>query len=109
MFCPKCRSTQSEELKFCKSCGANLYAVRQVVDTRETEKKFDWGDWASEVFRAGPEAMKRKAEIESQSGYLQVRRYNEIKAGVIVGSVGFALAIFLNVFMQGIIMSGKVP
>ena len=43
MFCPRCGSSQSEELKFCKSCGANLYAVRQAVDTRETEKKFDWG------------------------------------------------------------------
>jgi len=39
MFCPQCGIRQSEELKFCKSCGANLYAVRQVVTTRETGEK----------------------------------------------------------------------
>lgn len=44
MFCPRCGSNQSDELKFCKACGANLYAVRQVVDTKEATKKFDWGD-----------------------------------------------------------------
>ena len=32
----------------------------------------------------------------------EVKRYNEVKAGVIVSSVGIALAIFLFVFMQGI-------
>jgi uncharacterized membrane protein YvbJ len=41
MFCPRCGVNQSEELKFCKSCGANLYAVRQVVDSRETDEKAD--------------------------------------------------------------------
>ena len=109
MFCPRCGSNQSEELKFCKVCGANLSAVRQAVDTRETGENVDWTDWASEFFRAGPEAMRRKAEIERQSGSLQVKRFNEIKGGVIAASVGIALAIFLNVFMQGIILGGKVP
>jgi hypothetical protein len=32
---------QSDELKFCKSCGANLHAVRRVVDTQQTHKKHD--------------------------------------------------------------------
>ena len=32
----------------------------------------------------------------------EVKRYNEIKAGVIVSSVGMGLAIFLHIFMQGI-------
>jgi hypothetical protein len=110
MFCPRCGSNQSEELKFCKLCGANLYAVRQVVDNRETGKKFDWGEtWVAEMFLSGPEAERRKAEIERQRGITpEVKRYNEIKAGVIASSVGIAIAIFLNVFMPGIIMSGKV-
>jgi hypothetical protein len=39
----------------------------------------------------------------------EVKRYNEIKGGIITGSVGAALMIFLYVFMQGIILGGKVP
>ncbi len=67
MFCPRCGSSQSEELKFCKACGANLYAVRQVVDTRETGEKFDWSKtWVAEMFLSGEEAERRKAELERQ-------------------------------------------
>jgi hypothetical protein len=111
MFCPRCGSSQSEELKFCKSCGANMYAVRQVVDTRETGEKFDWSKtWVAEMFQSAEEAKRRKAELERQSGITpEVKRYNEIKGGVITASVGLALAIFLAVFMQGIILGGKVP
>jgi hypothetical protein len=111
MFCPRCGSSQSEELKFCKSCGANLYAVRQVVDTRETGEKFDWSKtWVAEMFQSAEEATRRKAELERQRGITpEVKRYNEIKAGVITASVGVALAIFLYVFMQGIILGGKIP
>jgi len=32
----------------------------------------------------------------------EVKRYNEIKAGVIVSSIGVGLAIFLAIFMQGV-------
>jgi hypothetical protein len=110
MFCPRCGSSQSEELKFCKSCGANLYAVRQVVDTRETGEKFDWSKtWVAEMFQSAEEATRRKDELERQRGITpEVKRYNEIKAGVITASVGLALAIFLFVFMAGIIAGGKV-
>ena len=51
----------------------------------------------------------RKAEMERQRGITpEIRRYNEIKAGVIVSSVGIALGIFLFVFMGGLVASGKV-
>lgn len=111
MFCPRCGSSQSEELKFCKACGANLYAVRQVVDTRETGEKFDWSKtWVAEMFLSGEEGERRKAELERQRGITpEVKRYNEIKAGVITASVGVALAIFLYVFMGGIILGAKIP
>lgn len=110
MFCPRCGSTQSEDLKFCKACGVNLYAVKQVVAPREPEEKFDWSKtWVAEMFLSAEEHKRRKAELERQSGITpEVKRYNEIKAGVIVSSVGIALTIFLFVFMGGLIASGKV-
>ena len=110
MFCPRCGSTQSEDLRFCKVCGANLYAVRQVVDSRETEEKFDWNKtWVGEMFLSRQEALRQKEEIERRRGITpEVKRHNEIKAGIIVSSVGIGLAIFLNVLMQGIILGGDV-
>lgn len=111
MFCPRCGSTKSEELNFCKVCGANLYAVKQAVDTREAEQKFDWNKtWLKEIMLSEEEKKLRKAEMERRRGITpEVKRYNEIKAGIIVTSVGIALMIFLSVFMGGIIASGKVP
>ena len=102
MVCPRCGSNQRdwwptrdprhvlEELKFCKACGADLYAVRQVVLTNEKSTKSLTG-------------------ITSSGLTPEVKRYNEIKGGIITGSVGLALMIFLYVFMQGIIIGGKVP
>ena len=110
MFCPRCGSVQSEELKFCKMCGANLAAVMQAVEGREPEDKFDWSKtWVAEMFMSAEEQKRRKAEMERQRGITpEIRRYNEIKAGVIVSSVGIAIAIFLFVFMGGLIASGNV-
>jgi hypothetical protein len=111
MFCPQCGSQQSDELKFCKLCGANLLAVRQVVATRHRDEKFDWSKtWVAEMFLSGEEQKRRKEEMELRRGITpEVKRYKEIKAGVITSSVGIALMIFLYVFMQGIILSGNVP
>src|SRR6266404_6369789 len=135
MFCPQCGASQSDELKFCKLCGANLYAVRQVVATRETGEKFDWSKtWVAEMFLSDVERKRRKieelerlrettpdipldgravtvwdVELEKLRGTTpEIQRSREIKAGVITGSVGIGLAIFLYVFMQGIILSGDV-
>jgi len=135
MFCPQCGANQSDELKFCKLCGANLYAVRQVVATRETDEKFDWSKtWVAEMFLSEAERRRRKKEelerLRGTSPEIQldgravtvwdvelqklrgttpeIQRSREIKAGVITGSVGIGLAIFLYVFMQGIILSGDV-
>jgi hypothetical protein len=111
MFCPQCGSNQSDELKFCKLCGANLQAVRQVVTTRQTGDKFDWSKtWVAEMFLSESERNKREQELERQRGITpEVKRYNEIKAGVITTSVGIGLMIFLFIFMQGIIAGGKIP
>jgi hypothetical protein len=111
MFCPRCGSNQSEELKFCKVCGANLFAVRQALDSRETDEKFDWGKtWLAQAMLSGSEAQRRQIEMERRMGITpEVKRYNEVKAGVITSSVGIAVSIFLYFLMQGIILSGNVP
>ena len=110
MFCPRCGSTQDDELKFCKSCGANLYAVRQVVDTRDTAKTPDVNKpWFAEMTIHEAESKRRQQELDHRRGIApQVTRYNEIKAGIITGSGGLGISIFLYFLMQGIILSGSV-
>ena len=105
MLCPRCGSNQSDEVKFCKSCGANLQAVRDVLAGRDPGNKFEWGDtWVAEMFRSGQANELRKLEMERRLGITpEVKRYNEIKAGVITSSVGVGVAIFLFVFMQGLV------
>jgi len=102
MLCPRCASNQGDEIRFCTFCGANLQAVREALGA--PEKKFEWGNtWVAEMFMSGRAAELQKLEMERRMGITpEVKRYNEIKAGVIVSSVGVALAIFLFVFMQGI-------
>jgi hypothetical protein len=54
-------------------------------------------------------SKRRKEELDHQRGITpEVTRYNEIKGGIITGSVGLAMAIFLAIFMQGLILSGNV-
>src|SRR5436305_4076378 len=111
MFCPKCGTNQADDLKFCKACGANLQAVRLGVEVRDAGEKFDWGKtWVAEMFLSEGERKRREEELERLRGITpEVKRYNEIKGGVITAFVGLALIIFLGVFMQGIIRGGKVP
>jgi hypothetical protein len=111
MFCPRCGGNQPEDLKFCKTCGFHLQAVRQAVEPKEGEKKFDWSDtWVAEMFLSGNAHERRKLELERARGLTpEVKRYNEIKAGVITGSAGLALMLFLLVMMEGIIIGGKIP
>ena len=110
MFCPQCGSSQREDLKFCKACGVNLHAVAQVVTAREPEEKFDWSKtWVQEMFLSADEKKRRKVELERQLGITpEMKRHKEIKAGVIVSSLGIALGILLFVLMGGLIASGQV-
>jgi hypothetical protein len=95
--------------------------VRQVLDKQEVDERFDWNKtWVAEMVRrmksrAIPTFETRKLAVRRQALELargltpEVKRYNEIKGGIITGSVGVALMIFLYVFMEGIIIGGKVP
>ena len=124
MVCPRCGSNQRdfwwstrdprhvlEELKFCKECGANLYAVRQLVDKPEKSTKSLTGRRPGWLRYFNPPRRQLGGSTLEIAGGLtpEVKRYNEIKGGIITGSVGVALMIFLYVFMQGIIIGGKVP
>jgi len=108
MLCPRCSSSQNDDIKFCTSCGANLEAVREALGRPGSNKGFDWSDtWVAEMFMSGKAQEMRKLELERRMGITpEIKRYNEIKAGVIVSSVGIGVAIFLLFFMQGI--AGRV-
>ena len=110
MICPRCGSGQSEELKFCKVCGANLFAVRNALDNRQISQTSDWERArAAELSMSGGEVERRQLETDHQRGIAAAtRRFQEIKAGVIVSSAGLGVGIFLAVFMQAIIQSGQV-
>ena len=108
MLCPRCSSNQSDEIRFCTFCGANLQAVREALDTPE-EKKFDWSNtWVAEMFMSGQAAEMRKLEMERRLGITpEVKRYNEIKAGVICSCVGIGVSVFLYFLMLGIAASAR--
>lgn len=109
MFCPQCGVTQTDDIKFCKACGVSLDAVRQAVVTREQDIPFDWSrTWVAEMFMSHNERRRRSEEIERQRGITpEVKRYTEIKGGVITSFVGIGISIFLYFLMQGIILSGQ--
>jgi hypothetical protein len=111
MFCPRCGTSQSDDIKFCKMCGGNLSAVREAVVSRETSGKIDWSKtWVAEMFLSSAEQEKRKQQLELERGITpEVKRQQELKAGVITASVGVGVSIFLFVLMQGIILSINNP
>jgi hypothetical protein len=111
MFCPQCGNKQSDELKFCNLCGANLFAVRQVVGTREADEKFDWSKtWVAEMFMSEAERRRRTADLEMRSGVTpEIKRYNEIKAGVITSFVGVGVMIFLWIIGAALANGGNNP
>ena len=75
---------------------------------RDPGGKFDWSrTWVAEMFLSESERKRRNEEIERERGITpEMKRYTEIKAGVITSSVGVGLMIFLYYLMQGIILSG---
>lgn len=110
MFCPQCGSSHSDDLKFCKTCGANLMAVRKAVESPETVERFNWNKtWLSEMLLSGEESVKRAAEIERLQGITpETKRRAEIKAGIITASVGAGVMVTTYMVMLGIVLGGFV-
>ena len=103
MFCPQCGTTEPDDLKFCKSCGSNLFAVRKALLSRDTNEKFDWSKtWVAEIMMSQEERQKRRGETA------EFKRYNEIKGGVITSCVGVALMVFLHTLFPAIIAGGHI-
>ena len=104
MICPRCASNQSDDIKFCTSCGANLQAVREALQAPDAAGKFNWNNtWVAEMFTSSQMNELRKREMERQLGITpEVKRYNEIKAGVITSCVGVAVTIFLFFLMHAV-------
>lgn len=111
MFCPQCGSNQSDDIKFCKTCGGNLSAVRQAVAMRDIPEKFDWSKtWVAEMFLSEGEREKRKEQLEFLRGITpEVKREKELKAGIITSFVGVGVSIFLYVIMQGVVLTLHNP
>src|SRR5262245_23939276 len=94
MFCPGCGLQTSEELKFCRQCGANLLGVREAMMSCSAEEKIDWSkSWAANILLA-------EEVQERQRGTPEERRLNEIKGGVITSFVGIGVMIFLYFFFD---------
>jgi hypothetical protein len=104
MICPRCASNQSDDIKFCTACGANLQAVREALQAPDSAGKLNWNNtWVAEMFTSSQVNELRKREMERQLGITpEVKRYNEIKAGVITSCVGVAVTIFLFFLMHAV-------
>jgi hypothetical protein len=60
------------------------------------------------MLQSSEQSVRKERELELLKGITpDVKRRNEIKAGVITSSVGVGLMVFLYIFMQGIILSGE--
>ena len=72
MFCPQCGSNQSDDIKFCKTCGGNLSAVRQAVAMRDVPEKFDW----SKTWVARNVSFRRRAGKAKGAARASARNYS---------------------------------
>jgi hypothetical protein len=108
MYCPGCATQTTDEINYCKQCGANLRGVRHALLSHEPEERFDWSKtWLAEMMMSEEEQRRRRAAIELSDrpedlAAAELKRMNELKGGIITASVGIAVSIFLA-FLLGAI------
>ena len=92
MYCPQCSAPADQGIKYCKQCGINLRRIQGVM--ARGGAGMSWNDvWMEEHLEE--QRSKRKKTPEE-------KRIEEIKAGVITGSVGLALTIFFSFLFDAI-------
>ncbi len=94
MFCPGCGLQVSDDLKFCRQCGANLHGAREGMMARSADEKLDWSkSWMESL---PEEARKRLAPTPEE------KRVSEIKDGVLTIFTGIGAMIFLYFFFNAV-------
>jgi len=103
MYCPSCGTEVNDQTKYCTKCGVNLRRVKGVLSKggASVKKGDDWEPFWLEERRARNEARKKKTP--------EVKRLEEIKAGVITSSVGFGLMVFLNLLFDAVASTIEGP
>ena len=95
MFCPGCGIQATDDLKFCRQCGANLHGAREGMMSRSTGEKFDWSKtWVADMFLSEDERERRRGVMPDE------KWLNEVKGGVITSFVGVGVMIFLRFFLD---------
>ena len=109
IYCPGCATPATDDVKFCKKCGANLRGVVEALQSRNPDERFDWSrTWMANMLLTEDERGRRRAAMEipgrpedlvaaelKQIADLQ----KEIKTGLITTFSGIGLTVFMLVFM----------
>ena len=96
MFCPNCATQITDEMKFCRKCGANLQGVQEAMTGRGS-KPIDWDKtWVKEMLLSQEERERRQGKTP------EMKRMEEIKGGVITSAVGIGAMIFLYFFLGAV-------
>jgi hypothetical protein len=94
MFCPGCGFQVSDDLKFCKQCGANLRGAREAMTSSSTEEKLEWNrTWMESL----PEEARKRLNPTPEE-----KRLTEIKEGVLTIFTGVGAMIFLYFFFDAV-------
>src|SRR5262245_23549334 len=94
MFCPGCGFQVSDDLKFCKQCGANLRGAREAMTSSSTEEKLEWNKTWKESL---PEEARKRLYPTPEE-----KRLTEIKEGVLTIFTGVGAMIFLYFFFEAV-------
>ena len=103
MYCPSCGTEAGDQTKYCTKCGVNLRRVKGVLGRGGAGPKQgeDWGQFLLEKRIERGEARKKKTP--------EVKRLEEIKAGVLTSSVGIGLMVFLSLLFDAIASTIEGP
>src|SRR5262245_18913744 len=100
MFCPRCGLQASDDLKFCRQCGANLRGAREGM---RSEEQFDSSkNWWAAMFHAVADAKRRRGTPEEQRLDEEKKRLNEIKGGIITTLAGAGVMIAFYFFFGAV-------